>query len=415
MPMLVTRAMEASPRELFAAESTDDCELLGTESWTVNNRPSLRMVLRRTAQLSAFAVVGALLIYGGASAASKVQLNTAETDAAGSGGVGKAAALFESSQPATCRTQSRGVCHCNCMEAYRSAHDDGGCCHLCCASRQEDHILREGHVRLAPPTRDSIHLPFDCDAGVQNLNQGWSVEKKTWCCHTFGKGCLSDERLNSQHNYPPLADASAIHNSHRQHLPVAPFTNRGDITDQRSTGNQPRDGYPYDCEAGPLNIPMHWPDGKKRFCCDTFHKGCFEHGLLHEDSGAFRHSRSEPANMEQNRLQQIPSRSSDMYRRRQVAETFDCAAGYDRREFGWSAPKKQWCCIHRFTGCFDADFPWSRWQIILGALVACILCIGTIICCRECSRASQTGSRAPQSAQQGSNFPFKLPVVQFNH
>lgn len=38
------------------------------------------------------------------------------------------------------------------------------------------------------------HLPFDCTAGFDMWQQGWSMDKKRWCCTFKSRGCETRER-----------------------------------------------------------------------------------------------------------------------------------------------------------------------------------------------------------------------------
>merc|ERR1712190_588563 len=38
-------------------------------------------------------------------------------------------------------------------------------------------------------TIPTTSLPFDCEAGYNNMVRGWSIAKKRWCCQHSGRGC----------------------------------------------------------------------------------------------------------------------------------------------------------------------------------------------------------------------------------
>jgi len=52
-------------------------------------------------------------------------------------------------------------------------------------------------LQAPPGGRNESHMPqpeqfdtdFDCNVGYENFRSGWSIAKKAWCCHTFGKAC----------------------------------------------------------------------------------------------------------------------------------------------------------------------------------------------------------------------------------
>jgi len=69
-------------------------------------------------------------------------------------------------------------------------------------------------------------LPFDCKAGYDNWEAGWSSAKKQWCCHHEYRGCHTTTEL------------------------------------------------PFDCSAGFSNWQHGWSDAKKHWCCEHEEKGC---------------------------------------------------------------------------------------------------------------------------------------------
>jgi len=88
----------------------------------------------------------------------------------------------------------------------------------------------------SPPTTTTTpgtSLPYDCMAGFQNWQKGWSISKKAWCCTHQQKGC-------------------------------APKT----------TTPPPTTALPYDCDAGIQNAAAGWSDAKNSYCCAKFQKGC---------------------------------------------------------------------------------------------------------------------------------------------
>jgi len=130
--------------------------------------------------------------------------------------------------------------------------------------------------------------PFDCAAGLSNWQDGWSDEKKTWCCDHTGRGCAS----------------------------------RG-VADQV-----------YDCNTGFANWKVGWSSPKKKWCCHHVGRGC---EFRHDDDFDIQASgwgNSPYQNVHGN-----------------TGATYNCNDGFANWRAGWSPEKKDWCCSHTGRGC----------------------------------------------------------------
>jgi len=69
----------------------------------------------------------------------------------------------------------------------------------CCANQHKgcagDQVVTGGGAAVANPGVAPVANPnnYDCDAGRWNANNGWSVDKKSWCCTYQQKGCPGDQ------------------------------------------------------------------------------------------------------------------------------------------------------------------------------------------------------------------------------
>jgi len=144
-------------------------------------------------------------------------------------------------------------------------------------------------------------LPYDCDAGRWNAQNGWSEEKKAWCCTNQQKGCPGD-------TVDTGAGAGGV--------PVPPQT-------------QPAPGQ-NDCDEGRWNAQKGWSEEKKAWCCTNQQKGCAGDTV---DTGAGASGVPVPP-----QIQPAPGQ-------------YDCDAGRWNAQNGWAEGKKAWCCTNQQKGC----------------------------------------------------------------
>lgn len=159
------------------------------------------------------------------------------------------------------------------------------------------------HPPSSPPPVDVL---YDCNAGWDKWEWGWSVGKKSWCCHKVGKGCKSGEQQQ--------------HHQQQEEQPYAGSTPVG--------GQAQPEILPYNCTGQDL---ANWPPGKTAWCCKHEKKGCPE-GF--NPAEAARVAPAAPAD---------------------AAMETDCNEGLANWQAAWSAEKKAWCCAHHSKGCISSQ------------------------------------------------------------
>jgi hypothetical protein len=68
-----------------------------------------------------------------------------------------------------------------CDLAYRHVKHECSACHAC----ERDRVP----CVTPPTTARTTSLPYDCQAGLSNWENGWSIRKKAWCCDHQKLGC----------------------------------------------------------------------------------------------------------------------------------------------------------------------------------------------------------------------------------
>jgi len=204
-----------------------------------------------------------------------------------------------------------------------------------------------GCVELPPPPPSAASttrspLPFDCLPDRTNRVAGWSDEKRQWCCHKRGRGCLVGGDVGDTVPYDCLASLSHWRSawSSRKRRWCCAHRHRGCAGESasrsasRSNEEEPSDDEEeaepsYDCDEGRDDWEETWSERKKAWCCKKGSRGCDE--------------------------RPVP---------------FDCLAGYARWEDLWSKDKIHWCCRHRGKGCpsvgSEPNFKCSddsRWRV----------------------------------------------------
>jgi len=188
-----------------------------------------------------------------------------------------------------------------------------------------------------PTTAPVVVSPYDCNAGIENWQAGWSEPKKTWCCENTGKAC-----------------------------PPAPTTTSG----------------PYDCDAGFLNWESGWSDQKKAYCCQHTSRGCpFDCNLgfdnwevswtVPQQEFCCQHARRGCPGT--GTLAPTTTTTLAPTTTALVAQ-FDCAAAFANWQAAWSPEKKSWCCANAGLGCapptptqlpaaFDCSAGFATWEV----------------------------------------------------
>merc|ERR1712194_986880 len=97
--------------------------------------------------------------------------------------------------------------------------------------------------------------PFDCAAGVQMWETGWSPEKKAYCCSTVHIGCDAwDCQQGDERVWPENKKAFCC-----------PQTGQG----------CPTTTTPFiDCNLDLVNWETSWDPAKRAYCCRTMKRGC---------------------------------------------------------------------------------------------------------------------------------------------
>merc|ERR1719401_1363122 len=128
-------------------------------------------------------------------------------------------------------------------------------------------------------------LPFDCNAGFSNWQQGWSLPKKLWCCQHSGKGCPPPKP-------PPKPVPKPVPPPPPPPPPAPlPFDCNAGFANWQAGWSEPKKAWccqhqgkgcpppapapvPYDCNAGFANWQAGWSEPKKAWCCQHQGKGC---------------------------------------------------------------------------------------------------------------------------------------------
>jgi len=158
---------------------------------------------------------------------------------------------------------------------------------------------------------DSVSELYDCDAGFDNWQRGWSIGKKSWCCDHHHKGCAIATTSNrfdclihgqpaTVNRWTPAHKSWCCHHYGAGCVPVKPLPSPD----------------PFNCAIAP---PKTWGLFKRKWCCKHHH-------ICNSDANP----------------PPVPATTSFPY---------DCNAGYANWKAGWSIGKKGWCCAHGGRGC----------------------------------------------------------------
>eukprot|EP00440_Ansanella_granifera_P040205 gb/GFBE01043610.1/.p1 GENE.gb/GFBE01043610.1/~~gb/GFBE01043610.1/.p1 ORF type:complete len:676 (+),score=120.12 gb/GFBE01043610.1/:1-2028(+) len=278
---------------------------------------------------------------------------------------------------------------------------------------------RDRLPELPPPTCRSFECPqnymvdpgqgFDCDAGLDTYEggQGWSHQKRVWCCLHQDKGCDGRPALSTEACCAPTCAVyqcphgyleQGFHGSgyasyetcckteprckgytcpsgymqYHSHFAAEFLTDEECCRPTCSTFTCPAGSYErgahYDCNAGLANFQNGWSEHKKLWCCAQEGKGCTSHAVAvsyetccHAEptcgSYACPHGYFRDA---------CATASTELHTHsccRPTCQTFkcpsgyrpfgqfDCQAGLSNWRAGWSSSKKAWCCAHEGLGC----------------------------------------------------------------
>jgi len=142
---------------------------------------------------------------------------------------------------------------------------------------------------------------YDCHDGVANWKQGWSWPKKAWCCSHKQVACPPTLPPGSTTEAPAIFDCDAA---------LGNAKNAWSEAKKVWCCAHSKKGCPYDCQAGLANWKLGWAPVKKDWCCTHQQKGCAP-----------------------------------------TPEPYDCDAGFNNWVKGWSGDKKVWCCHNKGKAC----------------------------------------------------------------
>jgi hypothetical protein len=108
--------------------------------------------------------------------------------------------------------------------------------------------------------------------------------------------------------------------------------------------------FKFNCGSGLATLDRDWSPSKKAWCCKHQSLGCPESKAGPPPSEEARPATAGlKAAATEVRLVAPPELSV----RPTESPRFDCDAGLANFEWGWSDPKKEWCCHHKGKGCED--------------------------------------------------------------
>lgn len=110
-----------------------------------------------------------------------------------------------------------------------------------------------GYTGCRPDATMKTSLPYDCEAGFSNWEEGWSNTKKKWCCEHAKRGCEYDCNAGAHNWKKGWSDRKKDYCCRRENK-----------------------GCPFDCEAGYANMQSGWSFLKKAWCCEHKERGCPE-------------------------------------------------------------------------------------------------------------------------------------------
>merc|ERR1712032_318840 len=98
-------------------------------------------------------------------------------------------------------------------------------------------------------------MPFDCNAGLDNWEEGFSPGKKEWCCANQHIAC---DEWDCNFGVPDIwRDEKSAY--------CCPRTGQGCVTTSSAM---------FDCDAGFANWDQGWSPEKKTWCCQTHRLAC---------------------------------------------------------------------------------------------------------------------------------------------
>lgn len=183
-----------------------------------------------------------------------------------------------------------------------------------------------------------INSHYNCNAGLASWEHGWSTAKKTWCCKQGGHGCNPYDCNAGFTNLPSLwTPAKRAWCCNNKHLGCTTTTHLR-----------------YDCNAGLAHWEQGWSTNKKKWCCK--HEG---HSCDPYDCN-FNLASSTSLSPSAERIwccrnRQIGCTTTNTAPTTTSSAPYECNVGLAKWEHGWSIAKKAWCCANEGYGCDPHD------------------------------------------------------------
>jgi len=200
------------------------------------------------------------------------------------------------------------------------------------------------HRACLPTTSTSTSpAPFDCAAGYDNWEKGWSLGKKAWCCKHQDRGCqtillpfnCSSGPGDGKENWPWVRRKWCCDNDMGgcPDIVTATSTTSTRTTSTSTTSTSAK----YDCNLNLEKWEEFWSSDQQAFCCEHTNKGCSVTTTT--------------------TITSTTSVTTTITITITITSTthldFDCMSGYvySNWQERWSDQKKAWCCEHEKRGC----------------------------------------------------------------
>jgi len=130
---------------------------------------------------------------------------------------------------------------------------------------------------------------FDCEAGYDNWQRGWSKEKQTWCCESIGAACIGTRPLPGSDLLPrakeeeeeeeaieilPVFSTSTTTETSTTTTSTSVTGTTTTVTTTTVTTTTITTTAMFNCWAGFENWKHGWSPQKKEWCCRTDGLGC---------------------------------------------------------------------------------------------------------------------------------------------
>lgn len=196
---------------------------------------------------------------------------------------------------------------------------------------------------------------YDCMAGYERWESGWSLAKKTWCCFNEGHGCTPSEREYAPAKSLVDRDASTT-KSARTTTSAKPATTSTKRPSTTSTKKLPRNTTTtltatttVNCSTASKEEEASWSFDTAKHCCVSVDRGC---DLL----SSFATTTTTAAGS-----RPLGAGSAE----------YNCSVGFSYWQQLWSVEKKAYCCEQEGKACpeavpakisFDCLADLGKWQ-----------------------------------------------------